>query len=306
MSLRYPLVEDSANRLTMRHDSRLQTVTMGQQECGASVTEYALILAGVAVIAIGALILFGMETRRTLGSVADQVSMDLTPTRTITTTLTVTATSTPNGTGDSATPTEGRPLEGTATPPSGGETGELPRDPDNFADNFEDGDATGWYPATGGGWVVEDGSYCNQSTPDGERRTFAGDPTWTDYSVTVRVDLSQGNGWGLYFRSTNPDQVSGYVFQYDPGYGQGEFLFRQVVNGSERSPFARQSAPAAYQWHNQWRTINVRAEGDTFTALLDGQQVLQGTHSEFRSGQVGLRLWDSSKACFDDVVITPL
>jgi fructan beta-fructosidase len=181
---------------------------------------------------------------------------------------------------------------------------EKERNPNSFYENFDDGDSEGWLITRGKGWQIENNRYCTAGR-GGEHRTLAGDTGWTDYTVSTQAELKKGKGFGLYFRATGNKKLNAYIFQYDPGYGRGAFLFRQVINGRERSPFARSWAPKEYQWYNQARTISVRVTGNTFTAYIDGNQVLQGTHSDYTQGQIGLRTWSSSQACFDDITVTP-
>ena len=159
-----------------------------------------------------------------------------------------------------------------------------------------------WREVRGTQWRKENGYYC--AGPGGEHRSFYGAENWTDYVVTFSGELHKGNGFGVYFRATNFKRANAYIFQYDPGYGRGAFLFRKIVNGRERSPFARVNAPATYQWHNVLRQIKVVVEGDTFTAYVDGQQVLQASDDEYTHGGVGLRTWDGSEACFSDFKVT--
>ncbi|MDY7039304.1 MAG: family 16 glycoside hydrolase [Chloroflexota bacterium] len=155
-----------------------------------------------------------------------------------------------------------------------------------------------WQVTDGRKWRVEGNSYC--AGPGGEHRSFYGAENWTDYEITFKAMLDQGNGYGVYFRATHYEKANAYVFQYDPGYGTGAFLYRQIVNGREKSPFARALAPDDYQWHEVEREVRLRVEGNTFTAYVDGEVVLHARHSEYTHGGVGLRTWDGSDACFQD------
>jgi len=93
--------------------------------------------------------------------------------------------------------------------------------------------------------------------------------------------------------------MNGYVFQYDPGYYPGAFIIRKWVNGRELSaPIAVAKAPG-YDWYSSPRDIEVVVEGDTFTAYVDGVEVLTATDSTYATGGSGLRNWDSTKVCFD-------
>jgi hypothetical protein len=157
-----------------------------------------------------------------------------------------------------------------------------------------------WYEVGGAGWGTGDERYCVYQ--HGEHRSFQGAENWTDYVVRLTANLYQGDGFGVFFRATQVDHVNGYLFEYAPGgtcFGkQGCFFFRKVVQGREQYPFAQSAAPAGYQWYNAVRDVEVRAEADTFSALVDGEEVLKGSDSGYTYGEAGLRTWDGSEACF--------
>jgi hypothetical protein len=159
-------------------------------------------------------------------------------------------------------------------------------------------------------WSVAQGQFSIQdgiirNTKTGEGRAFTKDFNGTDYSVDIRVaQLQNGDGYGVWFRAdpNAPNGVNGYTFQYDPGYGGGEFIIRKWVNGSEKGPFARTSAKG-FDWNNP-HNIKVNAVGDTFTAYVDGKPVLTGKDSTYSSGTAGLRTWDGTHATFEDYTIS--
>jgi Flp pilus assembly pilin Flp len=163
-----------------------------------------------------------------------------------------------------------------------------------------------WYERAGRGWRVEAEKYCVGLY--GEHQTFYGGENWTDYVVRVKAELYQGSGYGVYFRATDVSHVSGYVFQYEPTCSylgrQGCFTLRKVVHGREQYPFARSGAPLDYEWYGVARDLELRVEGSSFRASIDGEEVLVGTDDEYTYGQVGLRTWDASEACFWDFAVT--
>jgi Flp pilus assembly pilin Flp len=175
-----------------------------------------------------------------------------------------------------------------------------------WAENFDNLDA--WNITDGKKWDDEEGELC--VGPGGEHRGFTGGDDWDDYTVNVdRANLDHGDGYGVYFRVNDEPDINGYVFQYDPGYRggsypNGAFLIRKVVNGGETSPIAAQPAPDDFDWYDVDRQVSVEVEGDTFTAFVDGEQVVQATDSQFATGRVGLRTWDGSLGCFDDLTVT--
>jgi hypothetical protein len=174
---------------------------------------------------------------------------------------------------------------------------------DFLYDSFDDGDSSDWTVSSGKDWYVKDNRYCT-SLQNGEHRSFTGDPAWTDYIVTVQAELMQSKGYGIYFRVENIKPLDAYVFQYD--YGLRAFVYRKVIKGREKSPFAVMRIPAEYNWYNQPRLIKIQVKGDTFTTFVDGQQVLQASDPDYQAGQIGLRTWSASDTCFDDVTVSSL
>jgi len=183
-------------------------------------------------------------------------------------------------------------------------------------DNFDDGDAEGWWTSSKN-WQVTDGGFVGGSSDrnTGENRAFYGDPEWTDYIVDVDAELLAGSGaygLGVYFRASDYESLDAYVFQYDPGWGSsGSFLFRKVENGREQAPFASVKAPPDYQWKGSSKHIRILVSGNTFSAYIsdveDGQTpVLTAEDDSYSNGSVGLRTWLTSQAEFDNVQISQL
>lgn len=96
---------------------------------------------------------------------------------------------------------------------------------------------------------------------------------------TTEATLREGWGYGIWTRadvSKNGNKISGYSFQYDPGYanvnaGFGKaLLLRLWENGNEcGTPLARVKWPAGLEV-NKTHKIVVVNEGDTLYASIDG------------------------------------
>lgn len=269
-------------------------------ERGVSSIEYAILIGTISLMSMGGITAFGMGVADNIGLVANlSATSPNAAQQMITATATITPTPIP------ATPVviEERPLKSGEIDSASSERNRASNN--YFFDDFSDGDVNDWFTPQGGDWHLENDRY-GAGPVFQEHRTFAGIPGWKDYTVTVKAELSQGDGYGIYFRATNPKKVNAYIFQYDPGFGQGAFLFRQVIKGEEQYPFAINRAPDNYDWYNKTHTISIKVQGDTFTAYVDDQQVLQGSLDAFKIGQFGLRTWWLSSVCFDDVTVTPL
>ncbi len=153
-----------------------------------------------------------------------------------------------------------------------------------------------------GNWRTENGELVGSG---GEGRIFR-ELNQRDYLINIpAANLDRGNGYGVFFRATDVRNVDGYTFQYDPGYGSGAFIMRKWVNGNELSPFAVATAPASYNWNTN-RSVQVAVKGNTFTAYVDGKQVLQGTDSTYSQGGIGFRTWDATTAHFGSVAVDPV
>ncbi len=171
-----------------------------------------------------------------------------------------------------------------------------------FRDDFG-GDLSGWDLLMGNRWEQRDGQLC---AGPGHHRAVAPGSNGGDYAVSVDANLERGWGYGIFFRTSFDDngRLQGYIFQYDPGYGSGAFLYRRWVNGYETSPFARHYPAGGYQWFGASRHIEITVSGNTMTTRIDGETVLVAQDDTFQSGQAGLRTWASSTVCFDNLVVT--
>jgi fructan beta-fructosidase len=176
-----------------------------------------------------------------------------------------------------------------------------------FFDDFGSGDDN-WHSFFGhdDNWTFndEDKNLCH--TGNGGDVLLADGSNGSDYNISADANLASGNGYGLFFRTTknDADRIEGYTFQYDPGYSGGQFIMRKWVNGYELwPPFAAAAPSDDFDWHNVDRNIEVEANGDVFTAKVDGEEVLVGTDDSYPEGDAGIRAWGSSRACFDNFTV---
>lgn len=164
-------------------------------------------------------------------------------------------------------------------------------------DDFSDLD--GW-DIDRGDWRIDDGQLC---AGPGEGRIFR-DVSADDYVINIdSATLFQGNGYAVFFRVTNPPRFNGYSFQYDPGLG-GAFVFRKWVNGRELWPPFAKARVKGYDWWNTPRQIKLVIKGDTFAAYVDGEPVLTATDATYSEGGIGLRTWNNTIVCLDDLSVT--
>jgi hypothetical protein len=155
-----------------------------------------------------------------------------------------------------------------------------------------------------GKWVIKDGKLCGG--PGGEGKIFAPIPGAKNYVVSLKgAKLDSGNGYGLFFRANNFQNVSGYDFQYDPGF-QG-YIFREWYNGYEYAPPSqgRYTLNNA-NYYSQAHDIKMVVQDSTYTAYVDDQKVYSVTDPTYSQGGIGLRVWDSTTVCFDSIQVDPI
>lgn len=137
------------------------------------------------------------------------------------------------------------------------------------------------------------------------------------YSIYVTGSLGEGNigGYGINF-DTLLDNIddkndTGYIFQFDRGYGEGEFIIRPRDDGDEQNPVINVSArnffglsevdDATYEdWWVQEHEIqldvsNIDAITRQIVASIDGQEILTYSYeNELQSDDTvysGIRGW---------------
>lgn len=152
-------------------------------------------------------------------------------------------------------------------------------------------------------WVVSEGSW--EWTPlglsndaSGENRVFLDALSGLEqYAVSVSAVLDQGNGWALFFGADldGKNRVSGYTFQYDPGYGGGAYLLRDWSKNKE-SVLASVAAPLDLGVGHDFQ-FDVTAT--SFRAVQDGVEVLSFDGALSPAGDLlGFRTWSNSDATF--------
>jgi type II secretory pathway pseudopilin PulG len=151
-----------------------------------------------------------------------------------------------------------------------------------------------------GKWNITNGALVN--TPGNESRVAFGDSNWTDYEIKTSAVLTQGNGYGIYYRADGNPNITGYVFQYDPGLGN-KFVVRRVVGGVEQSPFQTVSMPSGFPVYNQSHDISIAVVGDRTVIKVDNQTVMAFTDGSFASGSGGFRTWGATAASFDNLTV---
>lgn len=156
-----------------------------------------------------------------------------------------------------------------------------------------------------GGGTIENGNLVLDHKKYWQNRVAFGDNNWKDYEITVNATLKKGNGYGVYYRSDGKRNITGYIFQYDPGLGN-KFVVRKVINGREKSPFQIAKMPKNFPVHNQSHEVNISVKGDSFTIKVDGEVIFNFNDTTFSSGSAGFRTWSKSYVQFHSVQVLDL
>jgi pectate lyase len=167
-----------------------------------------------------------------------------------------------------------------------------------FADDFEDGNSTGW-TTSGGTWsVVTDGSrVLRQSGTSADARARAGSTTWINYTVTARVKLTAVNGTNR-FAAVLARVQSNTSYYYLALRTNNTVELKKLVGGSSTT---LATAPVTVTL-NTWYTLSLTASGSTLTGRVDAGVPLTATDSQFATGQVGLATFNAA-ANVDDVLV---
>ncbi|MEV4659344.1 pectate lyase [Micromonospora sp. NPDC049301] len=166
-----------------------------------------------------------------------------------------------------------------------------------FTDDFNDGNTSGW-SKSGGTWTVDGSGVLNQSNAGSElARQFAGQTSWTNYSVQARVrPVSFGSSSalvGLAARSSSSTKMYRLALL---GNGRAEL---QAVNGSAITAIGSASLGIDT---GSWYTVRIEASGSTIRGFVNGTQIASGSNSLVGAGRIGLVTAYASGG-FDDVIV---
>lgn len=168
----------------------------------------------------------------------------------------------------------------------------------------------------------------------GENRLFF-ENDYSQYKIESKLKLSgdilnpdgstiKSNGYGISFETSTTDKGkdTGYIFQFDSGYGNGEFLFRKRTNGKESSPFVRIDPSKVIDDFNNDYWVDDHDLRMEVTELNDsekqvkvyiddieitsGKDVIIDSLNEEKQGYIGFRTWSKSNILVDSLKYTPI
>lgn len=157
-----------------------------------------------------------------------------------------------------------------------------------WADNFDDGDYTGWTVGAGT-WSVTSGALGNSG--GGQAAIYAGEAAWGD--VTFAADVTPTIGKDVWVLFRVQDASNYYLFTLD-----GAEVYK-VVNGGFQSVGKGTGTFGTGTTY----TIKVALAGSSIKIYNGSTQVFSGTDSQFTSGKVGFGS-NGSQGTFDNVTVT--
>lgn len=181
--------------------------------------------------------------------------------------------------------------------------------PDDFTqpalrqDNFEDGNAAGWFPQAGSAFTVvstANSFVYRQSSLAGNSSALLGDATWTDQAIQADITPRAFEGtvdrwFGLVVRYTDASN-----YYYVTARRSNVIEIRRMVNGAFR-PLA---SAAFTMTLNRAYNVRLEAVGTKLRLYVDNKLVLQATDTAHAQGRAGVMMY-RTRADYDNVIVSP-
>jgi hypothetical protein len=161
-------------------------------------------------------------------------------------------------------------------------------------DNFDDGGAGDW-TVVSGTWSVVDGElYQSVTDPSTCRAMYPG--SFTDFVYEAKVKCVSGQTPAVVFRAID----DGNLYMFGLKLDQNIARLCKYHNWGAFVVTAQATVPLS---HNEWYQLRVEMLGNTITAYLNCERILQVTDFDMHpSGGIGLRTYQST-TYYDDVRI---
>jgi pectate lyase len=167
-----------------------------------------------------------------------------------------------------------------------------------FADDFNDGNATGW-STNGGSWsVATDGSgVYRQGGTGADARALTGTAGWTDYSVQARVKPTAFSGSNR-FAAVLARVQSSTSYYYLALRSNNTVELKRLESGSSTTLDSASLTVTAGTFY----TVRLDVVGSTLRGYVNGALVTEASDSRWATGRVGVATFYTA-ANFDDVQV---
>jgi pectate lyase len=168
-----------------------------------------------------------------------------------------------------------------------------------FADDFSDGNATGW-STNGGSWsVTTDGSRVyRQGGTSSDARALAGTSSWTDYSVQARIKPTAFNGSNRFVALLARVQSS--TSYYYLALRSNNTVELKRLDGGSSTTLDTASLPVTA---GTWYTVRLDVAGSTLRGYVNGTLLTEATDTRYTAGRIGVATFYAA-ANVDDVQVT--
>jgi hypothetical protein len=139
---------------------------------------------------------------------------------------------------------------------------------------------------------------------DSDAFTLAGDPSWSDYTVSTDVDLQQAGTAELLGRANTQTRPQSHQAAYELRVSDsGAWSINKNTSAGNLSTLlsGTHAAPGLNSWHN----LSLGFSGDEITAKLDGATLGTVHDNSYPTGQVGLGVVGYQTDQFDNLSVTP-
>ena len=161
---------------------------------------------------------------------------------------------------------------------------------------FDGKSLNGWETHVGGDWKVEDGALVCPGTTAGWLGTSE---LFSNYVLKLEFRGAEKVNSGVFLRSQKEGQphITGYelqIWDYQPaGYNTGSLVGSVKASPTRIIP-------------GQWNRYEIRAEGDHFVIVLNGNTVLDAHDSKHASGVVAFQCQKDNRIEFRGIKLLPI
>ena len=160
-------------------------------------------------------------------------------------------------------------------------------------------------------WSVEKDGWLHQTSNIWGRRgdflerwygtlLVAGEASWGDYTLSVKSEPGDDDGFGIVFRLADPDHFYRLLFIED-GFNGGPMTRLDKRNGPDYTELWSDKKGFRV---GQAISIEIDVAGDTIKAAVDGKTLFQVKDGSYRRGKIGLFCYAQNNQAFDDVKVT--